>query len=360
MLIWRRIWRYAWAIHFSMLDLTVMHTSTLTLHDHQVIPTKTRGICIAFSLLLAGAFMANAADSDPFTLHKLPPIGGRWDLQVQDGSQTYPSWIEVKQSGFRTLVGTYVGQFGSARPIGEIHYNPKNDTFHFTIPPQWEHRTSDISFHGKINRGTIEGDTTNDAGKTIHWEGHRAPSLDRDHAPNWGQPVELFNGTDMTGWKARNPNAKNGWQIRDGVLVNAEPGNDIVTEQTFNDFKLHAEFRYPKGSNSGIYLRGRYEVQIEDDYGLEPESHHIGGVYGFLTPRVNAAKPAGEWQTVDITLVGRVVTIVLNGEPIIERQAIPGITGGALDSDEEKPGPLLVQGDHGQVEFRKLTLTPAE
>jgi hypothetical protein len=101
-------------------------------------------------------------------------------------------------------------------------------------------------------------------------------------------------------------------------------------------------------------------VQIEDDFGLEPDSHFIGGVYGFLTPRVNAAKKAGEWQTMDITLIGRVVTIVLNGEPIIERQAIPGITGGALDSHEENPGPLLIQGDHGQVEFRKVTLTPAE
>ncbi|MBI1176920.1 DUF1080 domain-containing protein [bacterium] len=360
MLIWRQIWRYVWVIRFSKNHLTVMRKTISTFPFQSASRAGSRRISVAFSLLLAGVFSASAADTDPFTLHKLPPIGGRWDLQVHDGNQTYPSWLEVKQSGFRTLVGTYVGQFGSARPIAEIHYNPKNDSFHFTIPPQWEHRTSEITFHGKINRGNIEGDTTNDAGKTIHWDGHRAPSLDRDKVPNWGQPVELFDGTDLTGWKARNPDARNGWQIRDGVLVNAEPGNDIVTEKTFNDFKLHAEFRYPKGSNSGIYLRGRYEVQIEDDYGLEPESHHIGGVYGFLTPRVNAAKPAGEWQTMDITLVGRVVTVVLNGEPIIERQAIPGITGGALDSDEEKPGPILVQGDHGQVEFRKLTLTPEE
>ncbi|HAV62346.1 MAG TPA: DUF1080 domain-containing protein, partial [Verrucomicrobiales bacterium] len=152
----------------------------------------------------------------------------------------------------------------------------------------------------------------------------------------------------------------NGWEVKDGLLVNARPGNDLVTERKFNDFKLRAEFRYPKGSNSGLYLRGRYEVQIEDNFGQEINSHRIGGVYGFLTPRVNAAKPAGEWQTMEITLVGRVVTVVLNGEPIIERQAIPGITGGALDSDEGAPGPLLIQGDHGPVEFRELTLTPAE
>ena len=118
------------------------------------------------------------------------------------------------------------------------------------------------------------------------------------------------------------------------------------------------EFRYPRQSNSGVYLRGRYEIQIEDSHGEEPDSHRIGGVYGFLTPSVNAAKEPGEWQTLEAVLVGRTVTVVLNGERIIDRQAIPGITGGALDSDEGSPGPIMLQGDHGQVEFRKLTLTP--
>ena len=112
----------------------------------------------------------------------------------------------------------------------------------------------------------------------------------------------------------------------------------------------------PKEDNSGIYLRGRYEVQIEDNFGDEPDSHKIGGVYGFLTPSVNAGKKAGEWQTLEITLVGRVVTVVLNGERIIDRQTIPGITGGALDSDEGAAGPIMLQGDHGPIEFRNLVL----
>jgi hypothetical protein len=169
----------------------------------------------------------------------------------------------------------------------------------------------------------------------------------------------LFNGRDLSGWKPRAAAVKNGWRVENGVLANVNPGNDLMTEQRFEDFKLHVEFRYPKGSNSGIYLRGRYEVQIEDNYGQEPDSHRIGGVYGFLTPSVNAAKRAGEWQSMAITLVGRQVTVVLNGERVIARQAIPGITGGALDSDEGRPGPILLQGDHGRVEFRKVTLTPA-
>jgi hypothetical protein len=151
---------------------------------------------------------------------------------------------------------------------------------------------------------------------------------------------------------------KNGWVVRDALLVNAVPGNNLLTAEKFTDFKLQAEFRYPKGSNSGIYLRGRYEVQIEDNYGDEPDSHKIGGIYGFLTPSVNAAKKAGEWQCLEITLVGRVVSIVLNGERIIDRQTIPGITGGAIESDEASPGHILLQGDHGPIEFRRLMLTP--
>jgi hypothetical protein len=126
------------------------------------------------------------------------------------------------------------------------------------------------------------------------------------------------------------------------------------------DFKLHIEFKYPEGSNSGVYLRGRYEVQVEDGYGKEPSSIYLGGVYGFLTPNENMAKKAGEWQSYDITLVGRRVTVVANGKTIISRQIIPGITGGALNSKEGNPGPILLQGDHGAVEYRNITIATPE
>jgi hypothetical protein len=314
-------------------------------------------VSLALSMALIAPLRSLAADRDA---EKANPLLGRWDLTVNDASNHYPSWLEVKLSGYRTLVGSYVSQFGSVRPVSRIDFDTNSGHFRFVVPPQWERRTNEIVVEGKLDGENLTGTAPNDAGKLVPWEGHRAPSLVRAHEPKWGQPVELFNGRDLSGWKPRHASSKNGWEPHDGALVNASPGNDLLTENKFNDFKLHAEFRYPKGSNSGIYLRGRYEVQIEDEFGLEPESHLIGGVYGFLTPRVNAAKPAGEWQTVDITLIGRIVTIVLNGDPIIERQAIPGITGGALDSEEEKPGPIMIQGDHGKVEFRNLTITPAE
>ena len=129
--------------------------------------------------------------------------------------------------------------------------------------------------------------------------------------------------------------------------------DNLVSTQSFNDFTLHAEFRLPKGSNSGIYLRGRYEAQIEDSDAAEPPLNHIGGIYGFLAPTWDARRQPGEWQTFDITLVGRIVTVEFNGRRVICDREIPGITGGAIDSDEGSPGPIMLQGDHGAIEYPK-------
>ena len=281
---------------------------------------------------------------------------GKWDVTVQRPDGSYPSWFEVRRSGRRSLVGAYVGQFGSARPIG--HVETIGDGMRFVVPPQWEDRKMDVVYEGKLDGDQFKGTTSGDKGERLTWIARRAPLLKRAHPPSWGKTIELFNGKDLTGWKPQHAKSNNGWIAKDGLLVNATPGNNLMTEQKFEDFQLHAEFRYPKGSNSGIYLRGRYEVQIEDDYGMEPDSHLIGGVYGFLTPSTNPCKKPGEWQEMDITLVGRTLTVIFNGERIIDRQSITGITGGALDSDEAAPGPILLQGDHGPIEFRNLRLTP--
>jgi len=283
---------------------------------------------------------------------------GRWDLVVQGKSGEFPSWLEVRKSGNATLVGSYVGQFGSSRPISKVTLT--DGTFSFAVPPQWEKRSDDQSFEFTLSGEKLSGTTSDETGAQLKWTGVRAPKLDRKEKPTWGTPIEVFNGKDLDGWGVQLAEVPNSWVVRDGILSNEKPGNNLVTKQKFNDFKLHAEFRYPKGSNSGVYLRGRYEVQVEDNYGKDPESHLIGGVYGFLTPSTNPAKKPGEWQTYDITLVGRTVTVLLNGERVIDRQAIPGITGGALDSNEGSAGPIMLQGDHGPVEFRKLTLTPAK
>ena len=315
--------------------------------------------CIWFAAIGAAwlvSWCEGMADDEP---KKQPPpaIVGRWDITIQGKDGDYPSWLEVRPSGYRTLVGSFVGRTGSARPISRVEF--VDGEVGFFVPPQWELRRDDLRFHGRLNGNGIQGSTTDDKGRGVAWIARRAPSLKREQPPEWGAPIELFDGKSLSGWKPRSAKAKNGWAVKDGQISNAVAGTDLLTEAKFNDFKLHAEFRYPTGSNSGIYLRGRYEVQIEDNYGQEPECHMIGAIYGFLTPSVNAARRAGEWQSVDVTLVGRVVTVILNDERIIDRQTIPGITGGALDSDEDAPGPILLQGDHGPIDFRNLKLTPS-
>ena len=161
----------------------------------------------------------------------------------------------------------------------------------------------------------------------------------------------------MDEWHAT---GENQWIVSDGVLKSPHSGSNIVTNRTFNDFKLHIELRYPAGSNSGVYLRGRYEIQVEDNKGQVPDVGLFGAIYGFLTPSEMAAKSAGEWQSFDVTLIGRMVTVYANGRQIICNQEIPGITGGAINSNEGEPGPILLQGDHGPVEYRNIIITPAK
>jgi hypothetical protein len=318
-----------------------------------LLPVK-RNILLTVSFLLLINFMGSARELSPL----LPAdslIQGRWDLVINENGKQAPSWLEVYHSGNNWLVGYYVGIVGSARPISKINFT--NNKISFTIPPQWEKETNDVSFEGTLQGDTLSGTLTAADGKTFNWSGHRAPSLHRASAPVWGKPIKLFNGTNIDGWHAMGTNQ---WVVEAGVLRSPHSGANLVTDKNFDDFKLHIEFRCPAGSNSGIYLRGRYEVQIEDSKGKEPQKDLMGAIYGFLTPSEMAAKAAGEWQTYDITLIGRMVTIVANGKQIICNQAIPGITGGALDSREEAPGPIYIQGDHGPIEYRNIILTPGK
>lgn len=290
-----------------------------------------------------------------FTLHaqEANPLEGRWNLTISQGGKELPSWLEIRHSGNKTLTGRFVYAFGSARPIAEIML--REGRFSFSIPPQWEPGNSNMDFEGSLDGENLKGTMVYTDGKTYAWEGMRAPDLEYINHPSWGAPIALFNGIDLTGWEAI---GENQWIVESGVLKSPKSGANLVSLQKFKNFKLHAEFRYPEGSNSGIYLRGRYEVQIMDTKGLPPSDVYFGGVYGFLTPNDMVAKAAGEWQTFDITLIGRRVSIIANGARIVNDQIIPGMTGGALDNKEAEAGPLLIQGDHGPVEFRSIVVIP--
>jgi hypothetical protein len=200
-------------------------------------------------------------------------------------------------------------------------------------------------------------------GKRIPEPG-KAPDLS---ALDFADPIELFNGKDLSGWKLLEPDAENGWKVAEGVLMNdpvqkeGEPhkryGN-LRTVDEFEDFNLKLEVSVPEGSNSGVYLRGIYEIQVADTYGQEPDSHHMGGLYSRITPSETMEKPAGEWQSLDITLVDRHLTVILNGTTIIDNQPVYGVTGGAITANEFIPGPIYLQGDHGEVRYRNIVLTP--
>ncbi len=178
----------------------------------------------------------------------------------------------------------------------------------------------------------------------------------------FGAPISIFNGKDLTGWRLTQPNADNGWSVQDGVLMNrVTPGKrhgNLRTDAEFEDFRLTLEVRTEERSNSGIYLRGIYEIQIAESFGKPLDSHNMGALYSRITPSVAAEKPIGEWQTMDITLVDRHVTVILNGKTIIDNQPVLGCTGGAMTSDEFKPGPIMFQGDHTNIDYRNIVLRP--
>ena len=271
------------------------------------------------------------------------------------GHLHYNSRWRIEPSGRDALVGRFVGIVGSARPIARIVAN--GDSLSFSIPHQWEDGNGDLTVTGKLQGNGLAGVMTFPDGKTYSWTAVRAPRLAGRSTVRWGAPIRLLHANDLGGWHASGPS--NQWKVTNGVLSSPRSGTNLVTDRKFEDFKLHVEFRYPKESNSGVYLRGRHEVQIQDDFGNEPWNDRFSGIYGFISPSVIAAKPAGEWQSYDITLVGRMVTVVANGRQVICNQEIPGITGGALDSNEGAPGPLFLQGDHGPVEYRNIVITPA-
>jgi len=288
----------------------------------------------------------------------IKPFLGRWDLTVKTPRGELPSWIEVSEEQGEPRV-LMVGVTDHATPLAKVEF--KQGELEFLSPKGEEGFAEDTLFKGKLAGGQLVGTTSSPGGASWRWTGRHAPSLKREGVPKWGKPITLFNGKDFTGWRFSDPRRASSWTIEDGMLVSNGNGPEIITTSKFEDFKLHVDFNCGVKSNSGVYLRGRYEVQVETDSEAEPPNRQMGAVYGFLAPTPEQPRKPGEWQSYDITLVGRTVTVVQNGQTIIDHQEIPGITGGALDSHEGLPGPIYLQGsEEGRVAFRNIVVTPAE
>jgi hypothetical protein len=304
----------------------------------------------------SGAGKSEQSPSSPST-ESVEAFLGRWDLTLKAADREYPSWLELhKESG--QLKAQMVGRWGNARPLPKVELS--NGRLTFVSPKEEEGLANDMVFEGTLDGKILSGTTTGPNGTIWRWTGQRAPVLKAKSSPKWGKPIPLFNGKDLTGWKMEATSATV-WKVEDGRLVSPGNGPELISDSKFGDFMLHVEFNCAANSNSGVYLRGRYEVQIETDSIEEPPSHRMGGVYGFLAASPELARKPGEWQTLDITLIGRWITVVQNGQTIIDNKEIPGITGGALDSHEELPGPIYLQGsEKGHVAYRSIVVTPAQ
>ena len=299
---------------------------------------------------------------------------GMWTLDIEDGSV---GWLSVNDNnGF--LDAELLWQGGSVLPVAHVYFK---DSHTLVVTRSRNVRRSDSRNHtvaqtytfvrtGNHLTGTLESPAGDGMSvSTRKFTGWRLP--DPGPAPDlssvrYGTPIRLFNGRDLTGWRLINPNQANGFKVVNGELVNdpVQPegrrlsfGN-LRTDAEFEDFKLTLEVNIPAGSNSGVYLRGIYEVQVVDSYGKELDSHNMGGLYSRITPSEAAEKPAGEWQTMEMILCDRHLTVVLNGKKIIDNKPVHGPTGGAMHADVMKPGPIYLQGDHGKVLYRNIVLTP--
>jgi hypothetical protein len=310
-----------------------------------------------FVLAPAIVIVASCLCSFPQTpTSPVEPFLGRWDLTLRASGHEYPSWIEVRQSKGQLSV-QMVGRWGNARPLPKVEITQHK--LLFVSPKDEEGSKSDLTFQGSLTGKILSGTVNGPDGTTWQWIGERAPRLERTAPPKWGKPIPLFNGKDLNGWKMDRPGPPS-WTVRSGTLVSPGNGPELISDTNVQDFKLHLEFNCGKDANSGVYLRGRYEVQIETESQSEPDSHHTGGVYGFLAPSPEQVRTPDVWQTFDITLIGRRVSVVLNGHTVIDNEEIPGITGGALNSHEALAAPIYLQGtEKGHVAFRNIVLTPA-
>ena len=309
---------------------------------------------LTVSLILAGALAAQAPAKTPTA----DDYAGRWNVKITDAEDTFAGGgFQITKKG-GVLSGGVVWRWGSYLPAKSVEV--KDGAL---VIVREEKPGKKDTFEARLEGEALKGKVTYPDGNIHHFEGRRAPLLLSKKAPVWGAPVTLFDGKTLAGWKLRDPKKKNGWAVVNGDLavVESKDNADLVSEQAFQDMKLHIEFNVDPKSNSGVYLRGRYEIQILDnpDQKMALDSHGCGGVYSRLSPQEDATKPAGEWQAYDIEIVGRQIGVTLNGKKIVQG-ILDGITGGAINPFEGEPGPLMLQGDHGKVRFRNIVVTPGQ
>jgi hypothetical protein len=297
-----------------------------------------------FCAALTGCAIAQA-DTNPFL--------GRWDFDVKTPSGVGANWLGVYDKGGKMEVW-FQPTGGHVHLVDDVKLTGSHLTLVVT-PAAGTHpaTTWDLDASGDKLTGVQKTGE-----KSMDLAGVRAPELKRTGMPKWSKPESLFDGKDLKGWEPIGDPSKSHWVVKDGELVNEEHGANLKSTRKFEDFKVHFEVNCPEGANSGFYLRGRYETQLEYEKTKEPMERSMGAIYGRIPPSIELPRMVGQWETFDITLVGRMVTIVRDGKTIIDNKEIEGITGGAMNADEGEPGPFYIQGDHtGGLKFRNITVS---
>ena len=288
---------------------------------------------------------AYAADSD---------FNGRWDLEVHKTPADKAWWLEITGAGTAQTKGRFVGF-----PGGSLNDVPDPKIENGVLRFSWVDKRNHLNYEIHYVNGALEGEMTGSQGN-LKFTGRRAPVIDEHDDRTWAKSkaITLFNGKDLSGWTGLKSPEAAGWTVENGILKSTGHADDLITRDKYWNFELHIEYNVAAHSNSGVGLRGRYEVQIIDDFGRPPGLHGTGTLYTRIVPPENYGKPAGQWQTLEIRLVGMEVTGTLNGHKLYDKGVIEGLTGIAFDPFEAQPGALELQGDHGAVEFRNIVLTP--
>ena len=278
------------------------------------------------------------------------PLVGRWNFNL---GPNRASWLGITEKD-GALEVWYQPTGGNVYKVKDVKANAAH--LSLTVAAANANRpatTWELDAKGDQLKGAQKrGDSTTEIA------GVRAPELKRSEPKAWGNPQPIFNGKNLTGWEPIGDSSKSHWVVKDGLLINEDHGANLKTTAKFNDFKLHFEVVCPDRANSGFYLRGRYEIQLEyEPAGSEPPERAMGAIYGRVAPKVELPRKVGQWETFDVTFVGRTVTISRNGVLTVDHKEVEGITGGALDANEAEPGPFYIQGDHtGGLQFRNITV----
>ena len=205
-------------------------------------------ILIAVGILIP-ALSKKAADQ---------PFAGRWDLTVVTPKDTYPSWMEFSEKDGSPEV-LIVGRVASVHNATEVKLEGSHLAF---TTSEWFGQEIPVTWEMSVAGGKLTGNQKRSDGVEGQLTGVHAPLLKRKPPAAWSKPETLFNGKDLAGWVPDHP-AENHWKAQAGELVNEAAGANLRTTRKFDDFRLHIEYNCPPDGNSGVYLRGRYEIQVE-------------------------------------------------------------------------------------------------